>query len=120
MSSPLTCPSCHRPLRVPDRLRGQAVRCPACLHTFTAPGGEAEPRYEEEPPPVVRPALAAQARYEDGPLPVRGEKPGKVQAMGVMMLVGGILATLGGVLWLMYIGLIGLASLGFGLVCCLW
>lgn len=30
----IACPSCGGKLRVPDALRGQKVRCPACHHTF--------------------------------------------------------------------------------------
>jgi predicted Zn finger-like uncharacterized protein len=33
----IDCPSCDRKLRVPDELRGQAVQCPTCGTTFTAP-----------------------------------------------------------------------------------
>jgi hypothetical protein len=67
---------------------------------------------EDEPPP--RPRRAERDDWEDDrddyDRPRRREKPSKVQAVGVMALVGGILATLLGV---------GLTLGGFP-VCCLW
>jgi hypothetical protein len=47
-------------------------------------------------------------------------KPGKVQAISIMMLVGGILAIIGSVISLGYLGVVGIASMGAGLLCCLW
>ena len=125
MSDTITCPSCRRTLRVPESLRGQLVKCPTCEQTFTAaPEGGPPPRQEAPPPPRPR------DRYEDEPPPRRvkrdeweddrddydrprrrgAEKPGKVQAIAIMTLVGGIMATLLGV---------GLTLGGFP-VCCLW
>jgi uncharacterized protein YjiS (DUF1127 family) len=43
-----------------------------------------------------------------------------VQAIAIMTLIGGILATLSATVWLGYFGLIGAASLGLGFVFCLW
>ncbi len=37
MNETLACYSCGRSLHVPDDLRGQEVKCPACHHTFIAP-----------------------------------------------------------------------------------
>jgi hypothetical protein len=48
------------------------------------------------------------------------QRPGKVQAIAIMTLIAGIMATLSAVAWLSYIGLMGIATLGFGLLCCLW
>jgi hypothetical protein len=36
MSNTTACPSCQRPLHIPDTLLGQDVKCPACSHTFAA------------------------------------------------------------------------------------
>jgi hypothetical protein len=123
----LACPSCGRPLRVPESLLGQMVKCPSCEHTFPAPDSpedappprrpEPEPAREAEPPPrryedrddyrerVRRPAGDYRDDYDDDYERGRrgGEKPGKVQAIAIMTLVGGILATLLGV-WLLVIG----------------
>lgn len=136
MSLTITCPACRRTLRVPESLLGQAVKCPSCSHTFTAPEHLEEqvprrpaappPDEEDEPPPPRRRVRAAD--YDDDedapPRPLRrrrrDEKPGKVQAIGIMMLIGGIWATLGAIGWLAYAGLFGLATMGFGLLCCLW
>jgi predicted Zn finger-like uncharacterized protein len=43
----IACPSCGGKLRVPDTLRGQKVRCPACNHTFVS---AAEPESPAAPP----------------------------------------------------------------------
>ena len=48
------------------------------------------------------------------------ERPGKVQAIAIMTLIGGIMATLQALGILAYIGLMGAATLGIGLLCCLW
>ena len=133
MSDTITCPSCQRTLRVPESLRGQLVKCPTCEQTFTAsppdappPRQEAPPRprdrYEDEPPPrrVRRDEWEDDRDDYDRPRRRGVEKPGKVQAIAIMTLVGGIMATLVSVGILGYFGLVGVASMGVGLVCCLW
>src|SRR5438093_1489842 len=67
MPTQVTCPSCERPLRVPDELLGQQIKCPACEHTFvaTASGVAAGP---EGP---SRPAGPAEAVREQPPAPPR-------------------------------------------------
>jgi predicted Zn finger-like uncharacterized protein len=47
MNLTISCPACQRPLRVPEDLLGQAVKCPSCTHVFTAP----TPGEAEAPPP---------------------------------------------------------------------
>jgi hypothetical protein len=47
------------------------------------------------------------------------QRPGKVQAIAIMTLVGGILATMGGLGVLIYFGLVGAMTL-VGFLCCLW
>jgi predicted Zn finger-like uncharacterized protein len=131
MSDTITCPSCRRTLRVPESLRGQLVKCPTCEETFTAAADGAPPPRPAPPPPPPRydedeprPRRARRDdwddRDDDYDRPRRREKPGKVQAIAIMTLVGGIMATLASVGLLMYFGLVGIASMGFGLVCCLW
>jgi predicted Zn finger-like uncharacterized protein len=122
MSDTISCPSCRRTLRVPESLLGQLVKCPTCQHAFTAALEDAPPpRKEAAPPPPPRdrgddappprPRRAGRDDWEDDyDRPRRREKPGKVQAVAVMTLVGGIMATLLGV---------GLTLGGFP-VCCLW
>ncbi len=122
----VSCPACRRPLRVPESLLGQTVKCPSCAHTFGAPDSIEEappPPRPAPPPPEPPPGPRFDDRYEeDRPrrrLPDdsrdyddygydrgpgrRDERPGKVQAIAIMTLVGGILATLLG-LWLLLIG----------------
>jgi predicted Zn finger-like uncharacterized protein len=107
MSTTISCPSCERTLRVPESLLGQAVKCPSCAHNFTAPESAEEPvsrrpaapppadEYEEEPRPSKRRPREDGDDYDDlPPRRRRDEKPGKVQAVAIMTLVGGILATL--------------------------
>jgi hypothetical protein len=130
---------------VPESLLGQSVKCPSCAHVFTAPDQvEEEALREPAPePPSRRSSTPPTEEDYDEPRPSkrrprddhydedydepsrrirrrRREKPGKVQAIAILVLVGGILATLYAVGSLAYIGLIGLATMGAGLICCLW
>jgi hypothetical protein len=125
MPSVLTCPSCERRLNVPASLVGEKVQCPTCGATFLADLEAAPPRPAAEPvgprtPPPVRPGEFDEApphreeddEAEDDRLRRRGSptKPDKVQAIGVMMLIGGILGVV------VFLGL----GAGSGGVCCLW
>ncbi len=142
MSLTISCPSCQRTLRVPETLLGQAVKCPSCSVTFTAPEQVEEPAPRRPAPPPPPP----EDDYRDEPRPSRrrredeeedgeeyaprrrrsrrDEKPGKVQAIAIMILVGGILATIYGAICLIYFGfvfgIVGVATLGMGWLCCLW
>jgi hypothetical protein len=118
---------------------GQRVKCPACAIVFTA-GGDMEPeeaapspnaRPAEAPPESQRERVPRDAedrprrrdeedrrpsrrRYEDEDEDRqrrrRSEKPGKVQAIAIMSLVGGIWAVLFA---------LGVAGGSRG-ICCLW
>ena len=143
MIDTVVCPACRRALRVPDTLRGQMVKCPACEHTFTATedlelaprrhGEEApaeqqqqrqsqrapapRPRRRDDDDDDLRPPRPRRRRRDDDdddyddddrfrrrPYPVM---PGKVQAVAIMTLVGGIFAlVVGGVLMLTCIGML--------------
>jgi predicted Zn finger-like uncharacterized protein len=130
MISTLACPSCQRTLRVPESLLGQAVKCPTCSHIFTAPESvEEAPRRPvpvpespstypvqpldddyDEPRPSQRRVRAEDydEDYDDEPRPSRrrrrgSDRPSKVQAIGIMVLIGGIFATLAGVLFMITI-----------------
>lgn len=95
------CPGCQRQLKVPEEMLGHAVKCPRCGHTFDAPLAPAatlEYRVVELPgepaplPPLPEPPEVGYRQPEriyPAPAP-----PGKVQAIAVMTLVGGILAVL--------------------------
>ena len=50
-------------------------------------------------------------------VPQQAQKPGKVQAIAIMTLVGGILATLQSIFWLLYMMIAGLATLGIACIC---
>jgi hypothetical protein len=123
MTETLACAACGRALHVPDELRGQAVKCPACHHTFTAPeaGGDSVPPPPSTPPfeetsprpPTLYPEVneSADRQYypeasgttvsDAAPWPGQYAKPGKVQAIAIMTLIGGVFALLVGVGWAM-------------------
>jgi len=132
MSRIVDCPSCARKLRLPEDLLNVEVQCPGCGTVFTGAEAEApEPTaapvedhletVEEEPPAKVRLPARRRSReledededededdYEDRPRRRRGpDKPSKVQAIAIMVLVGGILAAIeGGCLALSCYGLL--------------
>lgn len=133
MSFTISCPSCQRTLRVPENLLGQFVKCPNCDHTFTVPDriGEEAPRRPVADQPSRHPADAPpEDDYEDEPHPSEHppgddydddydemprrrrhrEKPGKVQAIAIMILIGGIFACFWDFGW----------TLLSGFTCCLW
>lgn len=124
----IACPECEGVLKVPRKLLGQEVKCPTCGATFEATTDKPAPvpvRQEEEdeeevslenlerrPPSRRSRSGRRRSARNDGSRYRRPgiEKPGKVQAVGVMMLIGGILGIL------LSIGL-GVGSYG---LCCLW
>jgi len=71
MSETVTCPSCDRPLRVPDDLLGHQVKCPACASTFTANAAGPAPRDDPEPDRPRRRSDHFARRDEDEPRPRR-------------------------------------------------
>jgi predicted Zn finger-like uncharacterized protein len=80
MTSTTTCPSCQRPLRVPDSLLGQNVKCPACGTTFASALEQPHPtpaQRREEPPtadaPLPHQTMAAR-REEEERRPARCEE----------------------------------------------
>jgi hypothetical protein len=112
--------------------------CPHCLRTIRTAGADPNARCTTCGKPFFRAADAAPRpmvicrgmrgrddddyyddEYEDDRPSRRGrkkrdERPGKVQAIGIMTLIGGIVACLLGLNWLV---LGGLSSMG---LCCLW
>ncbi len=100
----INCPSCRRELQLPEDLLGHLVKCPACGQTFTGNENEEIPEAasaEEESPPESSPAQPARTRapenerepVEDRPSrPQPSERPARVQAIAIMMLIGGIYA----------------------------
>ncbi|MCY3023113.1 MAG: hypothetical protein NTW87_29405 [Planctomycetota bacterium] len=36
----VSCPNCNQPLNLPDRFAGKRAKCPACMQSFIAPGGQ--------------------------------------------------------------------------------
>jgi hypothetical protein len=78
MATILSCPSCANPLRVPDELLGQKVRCPTCSDVFAAPAAP-EPATEErkgEEPPASAAANAGKG-WNELPLELSLDEPSK-------------------------------------------
>jgi hypothetical protein len=70
MDNLTSCPSCNRPLRVPDSLVGQTVKCPGCGENFSAVLHEEAPA----PPPrrsAPEPEHFAEKDRRDEDRPVR-------------------------------------------------
>ncbi|MFL5245165.1 MAG: hypothetical protein ACJ8FY_23935 [Gemmataceae bacterium] len=125
------CPSCGRKLKVPDDLRGKEVKCPSCGKIFTATESqpsappEGRQRQEDEHGQVSQgePRRRLRPIGDDDDYDVvrpSNAKPGKIQAISIMTFVGGIIALLNAVAILGYTGIFGIATFGFGLLCCLW
>jgi hypothetical protein len=122
MGNTVNCPSCRQALSVPDELLGKRVKCPGCREVFAAGARPAPPppKDEEDPGRRDRDRDRDRDREEDDypRRPRRSERyrerdredeededdryrlrrrrgrdrPGKVQAIGVMMLCGSIYA----------------------------
>jgi hypothetical protein len=69
-----SCPSCFRPLRVPDELIGQSVRCPGCATEWIAKPAESPPAETKPPdsPPPQAEEILTEAYRETAPA---GETP---------------------------------------------
>jgi predicted Zn finger-like uncharacterized protein len=80
MTEVIQCPQCQRQLRVPEELRGKAVKCPSCSHTFTAPlAGAADTPAVPPPPPGQHDAEEPPRPSTRRPRPPQedyGEEPG--------------------------------------------
>jgi predicted Zn finger-like uncharacterized protein len=114
------CPSCNRKLRVPDELLGKKVKCPTCGTVFQADESSAPAGPEEVEQPVTSYSEEERAPIDERRDPEDGEgdalgpprhgtsaKPDKVQNIGVMMLISGIIGIM--------------VFLGWsGATCCLW
>jgi predicted Zn finger-like uncharacterized protein len=123
------CPACRNELRVQDEFLGRKVRCPTCNAVFEAgttpvadapgaPGQGAPGAPAQEEVVDYDPAADPRARRRRDPDDYDDrrtrDKPGKVQAIAIMMLIGGILALINGLTLLLSLGL---GSMG---ICCLW
>jgi hypothetical protein len=122
MAQIVTCPECTKALQVPDELIGKTVQCPECKNTFTASLPTESDRDSEpvETKTTKSPSKNRKARTKvrdrddddddrddaDDDIDIarrsrrRGEeKPGKVLAIGIMMLIGGIIGILYSLTW---------------------
>jgi hypothetical protein len=100
MSTIQSCPACANPLRVPDNLLGQQVRCPTCSEIFTpsAPAARPEDREakredQQGEPPATEPEKESEWKElplqlsldEPSPPPPKPETPGLVGAVEVQL-----------------------------------
>jgi hypothetical protein len=140
MTHVIACPDCEKELQVPQDLIGNKVQCPECQHTFIAAVPEesqtpannlpvkisAEPTWDKKTKTGSEKRTRSRREDDDGdddyddirrPSSRRGrgeQIPGKVSAIAIMTLIGGILAT---ILGLTLLASIGASTCGFG---CLW
>jgi hypothetical protein len=105
----LTCPSCQRRLRVPDRLAERLLICPGCNEAVPVPNRKAE---------YLR--LVDNASTPQGPAPSRaGEELLSFPArLGAVAMLLGVVSVL--VLCLPYVGYAALGLSGVGLLVGLW
>lgn len=101
----IACPNCSMYLAVTEADIGKQGKCSRCGSVF-----EITPPASSPPPPGAGPSVLP--AVGGGTFPP--EKPGKVQAIAIMTLIGGILATIDGI-GMVFIG--GIMSMG---LCCLW
>jgi predicted Zn finger-like uncharacterized protein len=134
----IECPNCqtqYKALRAgeappPPKKSSDAFQRPSRRNAAEDEEDEVRPsqrsrRKRDEEEDEVRPSRRSMRRDDDDDDEYRRSskskvKPGGVTAVAVMLLVGGILACVYMVAALGYIGLIGLGTMGMGLVCCLW
>jgi hypothetical protein len=130
------CPACAHNFDAPE---GEPVSIPEPRRESSPPRREYDDRppsrrsrYDEDEDDYPRPRRRRYEEDEDYPRSDRYEddddyddnrfrrsarKPGKVQAIAIMMLVGGILACMQGVGFAIYALALGVATCGVGLIC---
>lgn len=102
----VVCPTCRSQFDTHEQYAGQVAACPNCETKITIPA--AAPAYApsgQAPAGVPGPAAgpgAGQAR------------PGKVTAIGVMTLIGGVVAGIVSITLFVYALIVGIATLGIG------
>jgi phage FluMu protein Com len=94
MSIEFRCPQCNRLLRTGDDTAGKQAKCPECGTITVVPDSQEPPATYGMPPSGMTASsdYFAQPNFPGSP-GVR-PKPGKVTAMGIMILIGGCLAAL--------------------------
>ena len=105
----VTCPSCQRQLRVPDRLAERLLICPGCNEAVPVPNRKAEYLRlvdNASSPPGPAPSAAGEELL---PFPAR---------LGALSMLLGVLSVL--VLCLPYVGYAALGLSGVGLLVGLW
>jgi hypothetical protein len=76
--------------------------------------------YDDDDRPRARRSYDERDDYDEERQTRRGRKPGQIQAVGIMLLIGGILGTITGLGLLGYAGIVGIGTGGPGFLCCLW
>jgi len=101
------CPSCHRKLRVPDRLAGREITCPRCNEAVPVPGGERSLLVAEGDEPLPESSLS------DAP-----ESLAPPARLGMVAMVLGVLSIT--VLCLPFVGYVAIALSSVGLFLGIW
>jgi hypothetical protein len=94
-----------------ERFAGRVARCPNCENQLNIPAAPAPP-----PPPAPAATKGAPQAAGPPPMPVGPVQPGKLKAVGIMSLCGGVYATLLAIGTIIFILVFGVATLGFGLI----
>lgn len=106
MAFNIACPNCSMNLSATEADVGKQGKCSRYGTVFEIARPQSSSPVQPPDPGPVALSQAAAGFYPPA-------KPGKVQAISIMMLIGGIFATVTGISWL----IAGVASMG---VCCLW
>jgi hypothetical protein len=86
----LNCPQCQHPLRVPEEMQGQPVRCPACGMTFTVPAGSSTAESEIPMAEAAYPAPEGPSYFP----PARERARAALNGPAIGLLVSGALSLL--------------------------
>jgi hypothetical protein len=100
MSLVVNCPSCSKPVQVPERLAGKKVRCPLCKTILLVPATDApEPPADDAPPDPLSDLASAASASQRGTVSTRPR--GRLHNV---MTATVMLAALAGAVWLgMYV-----------------
>jgi DNA-directed RNA polymerase subunit RPC12/RpoP len=109
----VVCQTCGAQFDTEERYAGQVAKCSNCGSQIVIPAAPAPAAYPGGAagavPPVAYPGTPGAAAP-----PAAAGRPGKVTAIGIMTLVGGIVAGLVSITWFIYGLFFGLATLGIG------
>jgi DNA-directed RNA polymerase subunit RPC12/RpoP len=106
----VVCQTCGSQFDTDERYAGQAAKCSNCGSQIVIPAPAAYPGSAAAAAP---PAAYAGTPGVAAP-PVTAGRPGKVTAIGIMTVVGGVVAGIVSIVWFIYGLFFGIATLGIG------